>query len=145
MVRTKPGGLPDGGPHEPQPHVDLQSPDAGVSGLSEVTRWGRGRAAVSGKRMAMHGPGHGPGPGHGFHCPPPAPFSSFSILPGDYCEYCDFAAACRYTHDLTARRARTDPATKLLKVLRTLKVAKPEAAVSPTGSDGCATGEILGA
>jgi len=69
----------------------------------------------------------------------------FSILPGDYCGYCDFAAACRYTHDLSARRARTDPATKLLKVLRTLKVSKPEAPVSPAGLDGCATGEILGA
>jgi ATP-dependent helicase/DNAse subunit B len=69
----------------------------------------------------------------------------FSILPGEYCRYCDFAAACRYTHDVTARRARTDPATKLLKTLRTLKIAKAEAAVSPAGSDGDAAGETPGA
>ncbi len=69
----------------------------------------------------------------------------FPILPGEYCGYCDFSAACRYTHDLTARRARTDPATKLLKVLRTLKVAKAEPAVSPEPSDGDAMGEMLDA
>jgi ATP-dependent helicase/DNAse subunit B len=52
----------------------------------------------------------------------------FSILPGDYCGYCAFSPACRYTHDLTARRARTDPATKLLKILRTLRITKAEPA-----------------
>ena len=56
----------------------------------------------------------------------------FSILPGEYCGHCDFASACRYTHNLTGRRARTDPVMKLLKNLRTLKVPRPD---DPPDSD----------
>ncbi|HEY3198083.1 MAG TPA: PD-(D/E)XK nuclease family protein [Nitrospirales bacterium] len=51
----------------------------------------------------------------------------FSILPGEYCGHCDFATACRYTHTPTGRRARTDPAMRLLKNLRTIKVPRPDA------------------
>jgi ATP-dependent helicase/nuclease subunit B len=60
----------------------------------------------------------------------------FSILPGDYCGHCDFASACRYTHEPTGRRTRTDPRMKLLRTLRSLKLPRAEPAELPCGLGG---------
>src|SRR5438034_4323814 len=65
----------------------------------------------------------------------------FSILPGNYCGHCDFASACRYTHEATGRRARTDAVMKALKALRTLKLPSAEEIASPNGSGGAGSGE----
>ncbi|MEP6600889.1 MAG: PD-(D/E)XK nuclease family protein [Nitrospirota bacterium] len=65
----------------------------------------------------------------------------FSILPGNYCGHCDFASACRYTHEATGRRARTDAVMKALKALRTLKLPSAEQVASPNGSGGAESGE----
>lgn len=46
----------------------------------------------------------------------------FFILPGDYCDHCDFSSNCRRTHDPSRRRARGDEQTKTLERLRTIKV-----------------------
>jgi len=64
----------------------------------------------------------------------------FSILPGNYCGHCDFASACRYTHEATGRRARRDAVMKALKALRTLKLPGAEQVASPNGS-GAGSGE----
>ena len=64
----------------------------------------------------------------------------FSILPGNYCGHCDFASACRYTHEATGRRARTDAVMKALRALRTLKLPSAEQVASPNGSDGAGSG-----
>jgi len=48
----------------------------------------------------------------------------YAILPADYCDDCDFASACRFNHDASRRRARTDPRMKALKDLRALTMVK---------------------
>ena len=65
----------------------------------------------------------------------------FSILPGSYCGHCDFASACRYTHEASGRRARTDAVMQVLKALRTLKLPRAEPVASPNGSDGAENGK----
>ena len=65
----------------------------------------------------------------------------FSILPGNYCGHCDFASACRYMHEATGKRARTDAVMKALKGLRTLKLSSAEQMASPNGSGGAGSGE----
>jgi hypothetical protein len=50
----------------------------------------------------------------------------FTILPGEYCDHCDFSAVCRYTHDPSRRRARADTGMKALKELRIVKMGTSE-------------------
>jgi len=51
----------------------------------------------------------------------------FFILPGGYCDHCDYAEVCRRQHNQSWWRARSDDATKELENLRTLKAPKAEA------------------
>jgi ATP-dependent helicase/nuclease subunit B len=49
----------------------------------------------------------------------------YLILPGDYCDRCDYAPACRRFHGPTWWRAHAAASAKALRRLRTLKVERP--------------------
>jgi ATP-dependent helicase/nuclease subunit B len=53
----------------------------------------------------------------------------FFILPGGYCDHCDYSEVCRRQHNQSWWRARSDDARKELENLRTLKA--PKAAAEP--------------
>ena len=42
----------------------------------------------------------------------------FFILPGEYCDYCEFSPACRRTHHPTKWRQRDNVAKRILEDLR---------------------------
>ena len=45
----------------------------------------------------------------------------FFILPGEYCDYCEFSSACRRTHHPTKWRQRDNPEKRILEALRQQK------------------------
>src|SRR2546427_748572 len=47
----------------------------------------------------------------------------FFILPGEYCDYCEFSSACRRTHHPTKWRQRDNAAKRILEDLRQQKAA----------------------
>ncbi|HEV8243400.1 MAG TPA: hypothetical protein VGQ07_05365, partial [Nitrospirales bacterium] len=53
----------------------------------------------------------------------------FFILPGGYCDHCDYSEVCRRQHNQSWWRARSDDTRKELENLRTLKA--PKAAAGP--------------
>ena len=61
----------------------------------------------------------------------------FFILPGGYCDHCDYSEVCRRHHNQSWWRARGDDSRKALEGLRALKApkadAKPEKAEAGTG------------
>jgi len=59
----------------------------------------------------------------------------FFILPGGYCDHCDYSEVCRRHHNQSWWRARGDESRKEIEGLRTLKAPKAETKTAEDGAE----------